>query len=316
MEPCLDLPSSAPVDAPTWDRYGPGALQAVAEEQDRAVAIGAAGGLSAMKAGETLAATAVGDEIVSGDVSGGPSTSQTIMVSSLRRLLSELPRDAAQSAYRSAVMDENVLGKATTGGREWAFRQLRRYYTLDPQSLLFRALRDLWELDPDGQPLLALLCALARDPVLRATASVIVGSAPGETITTSDFQAAIESKFPATYKENTLRTSAQNVASSWDQAGYLHQQRRRSKVRTRAHATTASIAYALMLGYLQGGRGQALFDTLWVRVLDQVPSHLLDLAAAASQQGMLEFRQAGGVIEVAFRQLLRPFDNRDQGRLL
>jgi hypothetical protein len=31
---------------------------------------------------------------------------------------------------------------------------------------------------------------------------------------------------------------------------------------------------------------------------------------------MLELRQAGGVIEVGFRQLLRPFDNDDQGRLL
>ncbi|HLN06077.1 MAG TPA: hypothetical protein VK217_07355, partial [Acidimicrobiales bacterium] len=90
---------------------------------------------------------------------------------------------------------------------------------------------------------------------------------------------------------------------------------RRSKVRTRAHSTSAATAYALMLGYLQGGRGQTLFGTLWVRVLDQAPSHLLDLAAAASQQGMLELRQAGGVIEVGFRQLLRPFDH-DQGRLL
>jgi hypothetical protein len=269
-----------------------------------------------MKAGETMPATAAGDEIVSGEVSGGPSTSQTIMVSSLRRLLSEFPPDAAQSAYRSAVMDENMLGKATTRGREWAFRQLRRFYALDPQSLLFRALRDLWEYDPDGQQLLALLCALARDPVLRASAAVIVGSGPGEVVTTGDFQAAIESKFPATYKESTLRTAARNVASSWDQAGYLHQEGRRSKVRTRVHPTSAATAYALMLGYLQGGRGQALFDTLWVRVLDQGPSHLLDLTAAASQQGMLELRQAGGVIEVGFRQLLRPFDNHDQGRLL
>ena len=280
------------------------------------MASGATGGLSAMRALEALSATGAGDEIVLGDVSGGPSTSQTIMVSSLRRLLSELPPDAEQSAYRSAVMDENILGKTTMGGREWAFRQLRRFYALDPQSLLFRALRDLWEHDLSGQPLLALLCALARDPVLRASASVIVGSAPGEAVTAGDFQAAIESKFPATYKENTLRKAARNVASSWDQAGYLHQEMRRSRVRTRAHPTSAATAYALMLGYLQGGRGQALFDTLWVRVLDHVPSHLLDLAAAASQQGMLEFRQAGGVIEVGFRQLLRPFANHDQGRFL
>ena len=142
-----------------------------------------------------------------------------------RRLLAELPRTLLRALTGAAVMDENVLGKATTSGREWAFRQLRRFYALDPQSLLFRALRDLWEYDPDGQPLLALLCALARDPVLRASAAVIVGSAPGEVVTTSDFQAAIEGKFPGAYNELTLRTTAQKVASSWDQAGYLHQEK-------------------------------------------------------------------------------------------
>ena len=96
-------------------------------------------------------------EIVRGDVPGGPSTSQTIMVSSLQRLLAELPPDAPPSSYRTAVMEENVLGKQTVSGREWAFRQLRRFYALNPQSLLFRALRDLWEHGKADQPLLALL---------------------------------------------------------------------------------------------------------------------------------------------------------------
>ena len=135
------------------------------------------------------------------------------MVSSLRRLLSELPPDAAE-AYRAAVMDENVLGKATTSGREWAFRQLRRFYALDPQSLLFRALRDLWEDDPEGQPFLALLCALARDPVLRASAAVIVGQS-GEIVTTSDFEAAIESSF----RLPTTRTRAARQRKRWRRRG-------------------------------------------------------------------------------------------------
>ncbi len=267
-----------------------------------------------MTVAEALPATA-SDEIVSGDVPGGPSTSQTIMVSSLQRLLAELHADAPPSAYRAAVIDENVLAKATASGRQWAFRQLRRFYALDPHSLLFRALRDLWEHDPDGQPLLALLCALARDPVLRASAAVIIGSDPGETITTSDFEAAIENRFPGAYKENTRHTTAQKVASSWGQAGHLHQEKPGSKVRTRAYPTPAATAYALMLGYLQGARGQALFSTPWAQVLDQPVSHLTDLAATASQAGMLELRHAGGVVEITFHALLRPFDE-GQGVLL
>jgi hypothetical protein len=256
-----------------------------------------------------------GSEIVTGDVPGGPSTSQTIMVSSLQRLLAITPPDSPPASYRAAVMDENVLGKQTVSGREWAFRQLRRFYALNPQSLLFRALRDLWEHDKAGQPLLALLCALARDPVLRATVAVITATEPGAAVTSADFEAAIEAKFPSTYKEITRRTTAQKVASSWEQSGHLHQEKPGSKIRTRVCPTSANTVYALMLGHLEGVRGQAVFKTLWTRVLDQPVSHLIDLAALASREGLLEFRSAGGIVEVTFHQLMRPFDY-GQGALL
>jgi hypothetical protein len=254
-------------------------------------------------------------QIVRGDVPGGPSTSQTIMLSSLRRLLSLLPSDTSAAAYRHAVMEENVLGKRTAGGREWAFRQLRRFYALDPRSLLFRALRDLWVDDESGQPLLALLCAIARDPVLRVSASVIFAVEPDTVVGPTDFEVAIEAAFPGAYKENTRRTAAQKIASSWVQSGHLHAAKPTHKVRARVQATAAAVSYALLLGYLQGGRGQALFETLWARVLDQPKSRLVDLAAAASQRGMLEFRNAGGVVEVTFHQLLRPFDDNQEALL-
>jgi hypothetical protein len=261
-----------------------------------------------MMLAEPIAVTASATEIVRGDVPGGPSTSQTIMVSSLERLLSLLPPDASADSYRSAVMQENVLGKRTASGREWAFRQLRRFYALDNSSLLFRALRDLWADDPSGQPLLALLCALARDPVLRASASVILGAEPGEVIGPTSFDSAIEAAFPGAYKDNTRRTTAQKVASSWNQSGHLHAERPTRKVRAQVHPTPAAVTYALLLGHIQGGRGQALFETVWVQVLDQPKSHLVDLAASASKRGMLEFRHAGGVMEITFHQLLRPLD--------
>ena len=65
-----------------------------------------------------------------------------------------------------------------------------------------------------------------------------------------------------------------------------------------------------------GMRGQALFETLWASVLDQPTSHLVDLAAARLPAGMLELRHAGGVIDVGFRELLRPFELDGQGQLL
>lgn len=261
---------------------------------------------------ETLGAHA--REIVRSEVPGGPSTSQTIMVASLQRLLSVVPTTAAPEEYRSAVMDENSLAKDTAGAREWAFRQLRRFYGLDPRLLLFRVLRDLWPADATGQPLLAVLCALARDPVLRASSAVIIRAEFGTEVGAPDLAASIEETFPGAYKESTLRTASQNLASSWQQSGHLQVEKANRKTRSRAVCTPADVAYALLLGHLQGTRGQPLFETIWARVLDQPTSHLVDLAATASQQGLLEFRHAGGVVDVTFHGLLRPFDG-EQGRL-
>lgn len=255
-------------------------------------------------------------EIVRGDVPGGPSTSQTVMVASLQRLLSLIPPTATPGDYRSAVMDENILGKQTVGGREWAFRQLRRFYGLDPRLLLFRALRDLWPDDTAGQPLLAMLCALARDPVLRASSAVIFDAEQCAEVGPTDFDTAIEEAFAGAYSDSTRRTTAQKVASSWQQSGHLLAETATRRRRCRADCTPPDVAYALLLGHIQGVRGQALFDTLWARVLDQPTSHLFDLAATASQHGMLELRHSGGVTEVSFRELLRPFDDDGQGQLL
>lgn len=254
-------------------------------------------------------------EIVPGDVPGGPSTSQTIMIASLSRLFDMLPASAPAHAYRSAIMDENVLGKKTAGAREWAFRQLRRFYGLDPESLLFRVLRDLWPDNRDGQPLLAILCSMARDPVLRASAPMVLESEIGAVIGPDDFEVTIEEAFPGAYGANTRRTTAQKLASSWNQSGHLQAESPTRKVRTRVASSPTSMAYALLLGHLQGVRGEALFETLWARVLDQPKSRLLDLASVASQKGMLEFRHSGGVVEIGFNHLLRPFDA-DQGALL
>ena len=66
----------------------------------------------------------------------------------------------------------------------------------------------------------------------------------------------------------------------------------------------ADVAYALLLGYLQEARGETLFETLWARVLDRPRSELYELAFVASKQGMLEYRNAGGVVEVGFRELV------------
>jgi hypothetical protein len=246
-------------------------------------------------------------EIVSGERPGGPSTSQTIMVGSLNTLFELTTPSAPVVAYRTAVLDDNVLGKRTAGAREWAFRQLRRFYLLDPSSLLFRALRDLWPAAESGRPLLAVLCAMARDPVLRASAPAVLKTDLGAVLGPADFENIVEEAFPGAYRASTRRATAQKLASSWSQSGHLDSEVPTRKTRVRVSCSPAPLVYGLLLGHLQGMRGEALFETIWVQVLDQPKSRLFDLAAAASQQGLLEFRHAGGVVDVSFRELFRPF---------
>jgi hypothetical protein len=121
------------------------------------------------------------------------------------------------------------------------------------------------------------------------------------------FASAVGEHFPDSYNDATLAKIGRNTASSWEQTGHLASADHMTKLRTRVNCRPASLAYALMLGYLQGCRGTALFDTPWTAVLDQSKSHLMDLAFTASQRGYIEYRSAGGVVEVTFHELLRSF---------
>jgi hypothetical protein len=249
-------------------------------------------------------------EISPADRSGGATTSHTILVPALTDMLAAVPCGGDWRDFERAVLDDNVLGKDKVGARKRTLRYLRELYVLNRESLLFRALRDLWNDDPAGQPLLAGLCALARDPVFRSSAGAILDTSPGDRLTNADCADAVAKVFPDSYNEATLRKIGRNTFSSWEQTGHLAPTGRTGKVRRRATCTASTTAFALLLGHLEGVAGAALFDTLWARVLDQQRAHLFDLATVASQRSLIDFRNSGGVVEVGFGTLLRPMEGR------
>ena len=239
----------------------------------------------------------------------GTHLSRTIMLADLRRLLAYVPASADALAYRAAVIDENVLLKPTVSTRKISYRRLRDLYVLDPEVLLFQVLRELWADESEAQPLLALLCALARDVLLRSSTELIIALPVGESITPERFAHSVSAVFPDRYSEASLFSLGQNIASSWQQSGHLAG--KLNKVRARANCRPNAAVYALLLGYIQGGRGAALFHTLWARALDVPPHTLHEQAQAAAQRGWLEYRRAGDVVEVGFRHLLRSFQQGD-----
>lgn len=232
----------------------------------------------------------------------GTHGSRTMMLPELRTLLSARPPSAGQEEYRSAAVEHNVLMKGTLTGRRQVFRALRELYALDPSVLLFRALRDLWDWEERAQPLLALLSASARDPVLRATTDIIIETRPGEAVTPQQLSRAIAEAYPGRYSPGLLDHMGRNVASTWRQSGHL--EGHLSKARSRAECTPAAVAYALLMGYLCGQRGDGLLTSLWARLLDAPPHQIREQAAAASQRGWIEYRYAGAVTDISFRHFL------------
>ena len=137
---------------------------------------------------------------------GGAHSSRTMMLADLRLLLAACPQSSSLEEYRSAIVDENVLLKKTVATRKASFKWMRELYALDRKILLFRALRDLWDDDIQAQPLLALLCAIARDPLLRSTAESILATPVGETVTPPCLLEAVNASFPDRYNPKTLNS--------------------------------------------------------------------------------------------------------------
>ncbi len=226
----------------------------------------------------------------------GTHTSRTIMLAELAELLAVVPEEANEDTYIQAIVKENVLGKRTAANRRLSRQRLRELYGLSPHLPLFRALRHLWRRDAQGRPLLALLCALARDPLLRLTAPVVMELRPGQELVRGDLYQVISDGVGGRLNDRVIDAVARNAASSWCQSGHL--QGRMRKLRQRVSPTPAPLALAVWLGTQQGERGAALLESPWSRVLDRTAAELLPLALNAHRQGLIRARASGELVEI------------------
>jgi hypothetical protein len=231
-------------------------------------------------------------------------TSRTMMLDELSLLLAKVSPNGKADSYFSAIVDENVLGKPTQTTRQRTAKRLEELYTLDPNCALFRLLRHFWPADQAAQPMLALLAAASRDPLLRETTPFLQGIAVGEPVTPDEIARHMNEKYPNRFQASTALATAQRLASSWMQAGYLTGKVK--KARSRPTVTPVVAAFAVLLGYLCGFRGKLLLESMWTRLLDRSPADLADLVIEASRQGWLNFKEAGSVVEVTFPALLKP----------
>lgn len=233
----------------------------------------------------------------------GVHNTRTVMFSDLEMLLDTLPQEASKEEYRAAVIDENLLAKNTHSTRRYTAQRLAELYGLDPEVPIFRTFRHYWDVaSEEGRPLLAMLLALARDPILRLTAGPILSMEVGETFDKTVLQDVIAAETEDRFSETSIKKISRMTGSSWTQSGHL--KGRYNKTRQHPTCTVANTAYALLLGFMSGVRGALLFDTFWIHVLDASDHDVHERAKAASRRSLLTYRNAGGVIEVDFSMIL------------
>lgn len=226
----------------------------------------------------------------------GTHTSRTMMLTELTDLLAAVPVSATRGDYATAIIDGNLLGKNTTSTRRLTNQRLAELYGLDPHLPTFRVLRRLWAVDPSGRPLLALFCALGRDPLLRITAPAVLSLSPGEELARYAFGDAIRASIGNRLNESILDKVVRNSGSSWSQSGHLVGRIR--KVRRRVEPTPGVVAFALWLGSRFSLAGEELLATPWTSVLDRAPGALHDLVLRAKQLRLLRAHIGGGVVDI------------------
>lgn len=232
----------------------------------------------------------------------GTHTSRTLMLEELKAVLANVPVERGREAYAHAIVEENVAEKRTAATRRLTNQRLGELYSLDPTVPLFRVLRRCWSSDAPGHPLLALLCALARDPLLRATAPTVLSLRPGDELPRQAMTEAVMSAVGGRLNERIIDKVVRNTSSSWTQSGHFAGRVR--KIRQRVSPTPMAAGYALLLGYLLGLRGRRLLNTLWTRVLDRMGDEIVYLAMDAKRLGLLDLKRAGDVIDIGFATVL------------
>jgi len=228
----------------------------------------------------------------------GTHSSRTLMLAELKQVMGGTANNTGADGYAAAIRNDNITEKKTAATRRITAQRLRELYVLDPKVPIFRAMRHLWDCDEEGRPLLALLCSLARDPLLRASASPILSLSAGEELPRQQLVLRVSDIAGNRLNENVVDKTARNIASTWTQTGHLEGRVR--KIRRQVQPTPGSLTLALLFAHWMGLRGNRLFDSFWCDAIDGSFDQLVCVAGDAKRLGLIELKHAGEVIEVKF----------------
>lgn len=223
-------------------------------------------------------------------------TSRTTMQVELFELLEAVPNGSSIEAYQKAIEQDNVLGKRSLSNRLITSQRLREMYGLDHGVMIFRTMRYLWNIDPESRPMLAHLCALARDTLLRVTAEYIIPLGIGTECVRTEMLKCLSAHLEARLNDSILNKVAANAGSSWTRSGHLTGRNR--KIRSIVKPRPTSVAFALWLGHLEGRVADELLDSFWMKMFDASRNEILEEIIKAKQLNLVRATIGAGIVEI------------------
>ena len=232
----------------------------------------------------------------------GGHSARSMMFLEMLALVRAMPLAIEKQELASAIVDDNILDKPTRGSRAKSWRHLVELYGMDPSVALFRVLWSFGHTDIDALAQLCLVCAYARDPQLRHSFELVRSLGAGAVLTRPAMEQKLEDGFPGRFSPIMKKSMAQNVNTSWTFGGHLTG--RSTKIRVLPVARPVSAAYAMFIGYLSGLRGEYLLNSAYGALVASSIPELRAAIALASAKGLLSLKQAGGIVEFDFNNIL------------
>ena len=222
-------------------------------------------------------------------------TSRTIMSAELIQVM-DFPKE---NLDYFEIMADNVFNKKTESSKKKTINYLTQLYSFNKDDTKFLCLEDYWSKVADKEkPLLALLLATSKDFLIKESVDYVKSVKHNNKASIEDFEANISHHHPNRFSPKTLRSVSQNVASSWKQAGYILGKMK--NIRTECPPSYFTTAFAFLMAYIDGERGDYLFNHPSVKALDAIKEEILTLIKAASDRELLDYNRSGVSIVISF----------------
>lgn len=226
-------------------------------------------------------------------------TARTIMYEELEKIMDF----SIEKGDFLESIGNNVFGKKSADGIRKTGSFLKSLYGFDLNYPPFIAFRYFWKnAESHDRPLLAFIYAINHDDLLAESIYVLHDTFPGNRAAIETFDANIENYHPNQYSENTRRSMAQNVASSWKQAGFIVGKVK--NIRTQPVISFYVACFAFLMSYLKGNKGDFIWNSLGVKALCLNETKLRELAVECAKRDLMQYQYAGSVTVISFNNLL------------